>query len=101
MVWSVHIQTEKNLADMMTKGLTAEVRGRLDKELIKLVDQVAKIQYSKPANAVCEVKKAVGLKKKGWGGLEGGDRPRQLGLLQDNSMVLVNTCCAPLGLLTL
>ena len=62
-VWAVHIQTEKNLADMMTKGLTAEVREKLDKELIKLVEQVAKTQYKKNSTEACEVKKPVGLKK--------------------------------------
>ena len=62
-VWAVHIPTEKNLADMMTKGLTAEVRDRLDKELIKLVGQVAKAQYKKPSTEVCGIKKVVGLKK--------------------------------------
>ena len=49
---------------MMTKGLAAQVRDRLDKELIKLnLTQVAKAQYTKPSTEVCGIKKVVGLKK--------------------------------------
>ena len=48
---------------MMTNGLTAVVRDRLDKEPIKLVEQVAKTQYKKNSTEAFEVKKTVGLKK--------------------------------------
>ena len=38
---TVHVPTDKNLADMLTKGLTAEVRAKLDKVLLEIVERVA------------------------------------------------------------
>ena len=40
-VKAVHVDTTKNLADMLTKGLTAEVRGRLEKCLLDISLEVA------------------------------------------------------------
>ena len=38
---AVHIETNKNLADMLTKGLSAEVRTQLEKCLIGIAEAVA------------------------------------------------------------
>ena len=37
----VHLLTDRNLADMMTKGLAAEVRAKLNKCLMDIVETVA------------------------------------------------------------
>ena len=41
MVNAVHIETHKNLADMLTKGLSAEVRNKLEQCLIDIAEAVA------------------------------------------------------------
>ena len=38
---SVHVQTDKNLADMLTKGLSAEVRQKLEKCISGIAEAVA------------------------------------------------------------
>ena len=38
---AVHVDTKKNLADMLTKGLTAEVRSNLEKHLWEISMSVA------------------------------------------------------------
>ena len=38
---SVHVPTGRNLADMPTKGLTAEVSNKLDATLAEIADRVA------------------------------------------------------------
>ena len=38
---AVHVSTDKNLADMLTKGLKAEVRNKLDRCLSDIAEQVA------------------------------------------------------------
>ena len=38
---AVHIETHKNLADMLTKGLSAEVRNRLEQCLNDIAEAVA------------------------------------------------------------
>ena len=38
---AVHVSTEKNLADMLTKGLKAEVRHKLDRCLRDIAEEVA------------------------------------------------------------
>ena len=39
---AVHVDTTKNLADMLTKGLKAEVRNQLEKYLLDISQSVAK-----------------------------------------------------------
>ena len=38
---AVHVDTDKNLADMLTKGLSAEVRSRLEQCLSDIAEAVA------------------------------------------------------------
>ena len=40
-VRSVHVPTDRNLADMLTKGLTADVRNTLDAILAQIAEAVA------------------------------------------------------------
>ena len=40
-VKSVHVPTDRNLADMLTKGLTAEVRNKLDAIMAQIAEAVA------------------------------------------------------------
>ena len=40
-VGAVHVATDKNLADILTKGLSAEVRAKLDKILVGIAEKVA------------------------------------------------------------
>ena len=67
-VWAVHVDTTENLADMMTKGLTADVRDKLDKTLIKLVEKVALQQrvrkMEKVETTISKIRQLVELKKK-------------------------------------
>jgi hypothetical protein len=42
LVNAVHVDTTKNLADMLTKGLKAEVRNQLEKYLLDISKSVAK-----------------------------------------------------------
>ena len=67
-VWAVHVDTTENLADMMTKGLTADVRDKLDKTLIRLVEKVALQQrvrkMEKVETTISKIRKLVELKKK-------------------------------------
>ena len=44
---SVHVPTEKNLADMLTKGLSAEVRQRLEKCLSGIAEAIATDEAAK------------------------------------------------------
>ena len=39
-VVSVHVPTDRNLSDMLSKGLTAEVRNKLDAILARIADAV-------------------------------------------------------------
>ena len=64
-VWAVHVPTDQNLADMMTKGLTADVRGKLDKALINIVEKVATDQkIKKVKSSDVTSKKVVGPSKR-------------------------------------
>ena len=40
-VKSVHVSTDRNLSDMLTKGLTAEVRNKLDAIMARIAEAVA------------------------------------------------------------
>ena len=57
------VPTERNLADMMTKGLTAEVRAKLHQCLMDIAEAVASGNASNNVE-VGKIKKIVQIKKK-------------------------------------